>query len=89
VEGFRPIDVHRRIASTLTTGHLKHKFFFEGVDSAIIVAKLSEEAPDENTVELVLEATERAALSATFSLAYRYSQILNRKRHLPGLQAHH
>lgn len=84
---FQPIDVHRRIASILATGDLKYQFLFEAVDSAIIATTLSEETPKASTVALVLEAAERAAMSASSMLAYRYSQVLEGEQARAGLES--
>jgi hypothetical protein len=79
MSNFEAVEVHRRIASLLTTSGLKDAFFFEGVDHAIIADALTSSLPTEETVIMVLDAAELAALAASFSIAHRYLQALERR----------
>lgn len=72
---FDAVETHRRIATVLTAEDLKTTFFFESIDNEITADQLSGALPQPSTIAMVLEAAERCALSASFSVAHRYIQV--------------
>jgi hypothetical protein len=78
MRNFEAVDVHRRIASLLTMKDLKDTFFFEGVDHAILAVVLTSSVPAKETIIMVLDAAELAAVANSFSIADRYLQALER-----------
>ena len=76
-QSFIPVEklghIHKRIFNFLSCGDVKDDYLFEAMDHALIARKFGTDvAPVDVLTNLLLDATERATLSANFSTAKHF-----------------